>query len=121
MQEKFSFHPVSVKDAENVIKNIPNNKAARGDIPIQILKQPGFTCFQTNQRYQLYMTSCKYQVMPHLSPWFSVAFAAAIVYKNHFFYLCQQNQSSASKVKFRQASSHCKSVLETAKLACDLY
>ena len=32
-----------VKDVENVIKNIPSNKASGGDIPIQILKQSGFT------------------------------------------------------------------------------
>ena len=30
----------------------------------------------------------------------------------------QQNKSSESKVKFRQASNHCKRVLEVAKLAC---
>ena len=41
--EKFSFQPVSVKDVENVIKNVPCNKASGGDIPIQILKQSGFT------------------------------------------------------------------------------
>ena len=41
-QEKFSFQPVSVKDVENVIKNIPSNKASWGDIPIQTLKQSGF-------------------------------------------------------------------------------
>ena len=43
IQEKFSFQPVSVKDVENIIKNIPSNKASGGDIPIQILKQSGFT------------------------------------------------------------------------------
>ena len=42
-KEKFSFQPVSVKDVENVIKNIPSNKLSGGDIPIQILKQSGFT------------------------------------------------------------------------------
>ena len=30
----------------------------------------------------------------------------------------QQNKSSESKVEFRQASNHCKRVLETARLAC---
>ena len=34
----------------------------------------------------------------------------------HFFRLYQENRSSASKVKFKQASYHCKSVLEAAKL-----
>ena len=59
----------------------------------------------------------KYQVKPHSSPWFSAACAAAIVHRNHFFRLYQQNKSSESKVKFRQASNHCKRVLEAAKLA----
>ena len=50
-------------------------------------------------------------------PWFSAACAAAIVHRNHFFRLYQQNKSSESKVKFRQASNHCKRVPEAAKLA----
>ena len=58
----------------------------------------------------------KYQVKPHSSSWFSAAFAAAIVHRNHFFRLHQQNKSSKSKVKFRQASNRCKRVLEVAKL-----
>ena len=59
----------------------------------------------------------KYQVKPHSFPWFSAACAAAIVHRNHFFHFHQQNKSSESKVKFRQASNHCKRVLEAAKLA----
>ena len=59
----------------------------------------------------------KYQVKPHSSPWFSAACAAAIVHRNHIFRLYQQNKSSESKVKFRQASNRCKRVLEAAKLA----
>ena len=44
--EKFSFQLVFVKDVENVIKNIPSNKASGGEIAIQILKQSGlFTKF----------------------------------------------------------------------------
>ena len=31
IQEKFSVKPVTAKDVENIIKNIPNNKASRGD------------------------------------------------------------------------------------------
>ena len=58
----------------------------------------------------------KYQVKPHLSPWFSAASAAAIVHRNHFFHLYQQNKSSESKVKFRQASNHSKRVIEAAKI-----
>ena len=59
----------------------------------------------------------KYQVLPHSSPWFSAVCAAAIVHRNHFFPLYQQNKSSKSKVKFRQASYRYKRVLEAAKLA----
>ena len=50
IKEKFSFLSVSVKDVENVIKNIPSNKASGGDIPIQILKKSGLT-------YQI-LTNC---------------------------------------------------------------
>ena len=42
-QEKFSFKPVPVSYVESIIKNIPNNKAAGGEIPLHILKQCGFT------------------------------------------------------------------------------
>ena len=65
----------------------------------------------------VYIPHCKYQVKPHSSPWFSADCAAAIVHRNHFFRLYQQNKSSESKVKFRQASNRCKRVLEAAKLA----
>ena len=65
----------------------------------------------------VYIPHRKYQVKPHSSPWFSAACAAAIVHRNHFFRLYQQNESSESKVKFRQASNCCKRVLEAAKLA----
>ena len=65
----------------------------------------------------VYIPQHKYQMKPHSSPWFSAACAAAIVHRNHFFRLYQQNKSSESKVKFRQASNCCKRVLEAAKLA----
>ena len=65
----------------------------------------------------VYIPHRKYQVKPHSSPWFSTACAAAIVHRNHFFHLYQQNKSSESKLKFRQASNCCKRVLEAAKLA----
>ena len=65
----------------------------------------------------VYLPHRKYQVKPHLSPWFSAACAAAIVHRNHFFGLCQQNKFSKSKVNFRHASNHCKRVLEAAKFA----
>ena len=65
----------------------------------------------------VYIPHRMYQVKPHSSPWFSAACAAAIVHRNHFFRWYQQNKSSESKVKFRQASNRCKRVLEAAKLA----
>ena len=40
-----------------------------------------------------------------------------LVHRNHFFCLYQQNKSSESKVKFRQARNYCKRVLEAARLA----
>ena len=43
--------------------------------------------------------------------------AAVMAHRNHFFCLYQQNKSSESKVKFRQASNCHKRVLEVAKLA----
>ena len=65
----------------------------------------------------VYIPHRKYQVQPHSPPWFSAASAAAIVHRNHFFCLYHKNKSSESKVKFRQASNHCKKVPEAAKLA----
>ena len=64
----------------------------------------------------VYIPHRKYQVKPHSSSWFSAACAAAIVYRNHFFRFYQREKSD-SKVKFRQASNHCKRVLDAAKLA----
>ena len=59
----------------------------------------------------------KYQVKSHhSSPWFSAAWTAAIVYRNHFFHLHQKDKSPECKTKLRQASNHCKRVLEAAKL-----
>ena len=52
-----------------------------------------------------------------LSPWFSAACPVAIVHSNYLFQLYQQDKSSDSKVKFRQASNCCKRVLEAVKLA----
>ena len=45
----------------------------------------------------VYIPHCKYQVRSHSSPWFSAACAAAIVDRNHFFCLYQQNKSSESR------------------------
>ena len=65
----------------------------------------------------VYISHRRYKVKPHSSPWFSTACAAAIVHRNHFFHFYQQNKSTESKVKLREASNHCKKVLEAAKLA----
>ena len=48
----------------------------------------------------VYIPHRRHQVKPHSSPWFSAACAAAIVHRNNFFRLYQQNKSSESKVKF---------------------
>ena len=48
---------------------------------------------------------------------FSAAYVAAIIYRNHFFHLYQKDKSSDYKVKFRQVSNPCETVLEAAKLA----
>ena len=58
---------------------------------------------------------CKLQIKPHSSQWFSAPSASAIVHRNHFFRLHQQNKCSESNVKFWQASDQCKRVLEAAK------
>ena len=65
----------------------------------------------------MYSPHRKYQIKPHTSPWFAAASAAAIFHRDHFFCLHQQNKSSESKVKFRQASNCCKRVLKAVKLA----
>ena len=57
-----------------------------------------------------------YQVKPHSSLWLA-ACASAIIHRNHFFRLYQQNKSSKFKVKFRQAINCCKRVPEASKLA----
>ena len=74
-------------------------------------------CEWVQVEIDVYIPHRKYQVKPHSSPWFSAVCAAAIVHRNHFFRLYQQNKSSESKVKFRQTSNRCKRVLEAAKLA----
>ena len=43
IKQNFASKPVTVKDIENVIKNIPTNKVTEGEIPLDVLKQSGFT------------------------------------------------------------------------------
>ena len=74
-------------------------------------------CEWVQVKIDVYIPHRKYQVKPHSSPWFSAACAAAIVHKNHFFLFYQKDKFSDSKVNFREASNHCKRVLEAAKLA----
>ena len=73
-------------------------------------------CERVQVGIYIYISHRKYQVKPHSSPRFSAACAAAIVHRNHFYCLYQKDKSSASKVKFRQASNQCKIVHEAAKL-----
>ena len=65
----------------------------------------------------VYIPHCRYQVKPHSSSRFSAACAASIVHRNHFFHFYQQDKSSKSKAKYRQASNCWKRVLESTKLA----
>ena len=58
-------------------------------------------CERVQVGIYLYIPHRKYQVKPHPSLWFSATCATAIVHRNHFFRLYQQNKSSESKVKFR--------------------
>ena len=74
-------------------------------------------CEWVQFKIDVYIPHHKYQVKPHSSPWFSAACAAAIFHRNHFFRLHQQNRSSKSKLKFRQAINLCERILEAAKLA----
>ena len=65
----------------------------------------------------VYTPHRKYQVKPHSSPWFPAACAAALIHRNHFFRLYQQNKPSESKVESRQASNCFKRVLEATRIA----
>ena len=73
-------------------------------------------CEWIQVKIDVYIPHCKYQAKLHSSPWFSAACVSAIVHGNHFFHLQQHNKSSGSKSKVTQASTHCKRVLEAAKL-----
>ena len=74
-------------------------------------------CVWVQVGIDVYIPHRNNQVKPHSSPWFSAACPVPIVHRNHFFRLYQKDKSSDSKIKFRQASNHCKRVLEAAKLA----
>ena len=74
-------------------------------------------CKWVQGKTAVYIPDRKYQARPHSSPYFSAAYALAIVHRNHFFCLYKQNKSSESKVKFINSSNRCKRILEAAKLA----
>ena len=50
-------------------------------------------CEWVQVEIDVYITYCQYQVKPHSSPWFSAAFAVAIVHRNHFF-VCTNNKQA---------------------------
>ena len=85
-----------------------------GDVPWDNIFKLGASavasefCESVQVRIDVYIPYQKYQVKPHLSPWFSAACAAVIVHRNHFFCLYQIDKSSQSIIKFRKASSRCK-------------
>ena len=51
-------------------------------------------CERVQIGIDVYIHHRKYQVKPHSSPWFSAAFAVAIVHRNHFFRLYQKDKPS---------------------------
>ena len=65
----------------------------------------------------VYIPHKKYEVKPQSPPWLSAVCTASLIHRNHLFRFYQKNKSNASNVKFRQASNHCKRVVEAAKLA----
>ena len=76
----------------------------------------GEFCEWVQNGIDVYIPHGKYQVKPRSSPWFSAVCAAIIGHRIFFFCMYQQNKSSESNVKFRQANKHCKRVLEATKL-----
>ena len=58
-------------------------------------------CEWVQVEIDVYISHRKYQVKPHSSPWFSAGCAAAIVHRNHFFRLHQNDKPSESSVKLR--------------------
>ena len=42
-------------------------------------------CMWVQVGIDVYVPHCKYKIIPHSSPWFSAACAAAIIHRNHFF------------------------------------
>ena len=87
------------------------------DVPFEDIFKLGASAAASEFREWVHVVIDVY--IPYLSirsTWFSAACTAAIVHRNHLFRLYQQNKSSESKVKFRQASNRRKRALEAAKL-----
>ena len=62
-----------------------------------------------------YIPSQKYQVKPHSSPWYSLAIAAAIVHRKHYFHLFHRNSSVEIRRLFIRGRNDCKRVIEVTK------
>ena len=94
-----------------------------GNVPCKNIFKPGASaaarefCEWVQVGADVYIPHRKYQIKSHSSPWCSAACSAVVAHRNHFFLLYQKDKSSASKVKFRQASNRCKRFLEVSKLA----
>ena len=65
----------------------------------------------------VYIPYRKYQVKPHSSRLFSVACAAPVAHRNHFFHLYQKDKSSASEIKFRRPVIVAKGFLKLPNLS----
>lgn len=74
-------------------------------------------CMLVQAGLVIHIYHCKCHPKPYSSLWFFHSYGAAIHLCNYFFSLFQQNLSSVSEGKFRQAGNHYKIVLEARKLA----
>ena len=122
------FHPKTIKNTKNLLVFGENSCAEWDglhehlrDVPwkdickLNVCTAASEFCQWVQVGIDVYIPHPKYQIKLHSSPWFSAACAAAIVLRNQFFRLHQQDKSSESKVKFTQGNNCCKRVLEAAK------
>ena len=63
------------------------------DVPWEDIFKLSAFCEWVQTGIDVYIPHRKYQAKPHSSPWSSAACAAAVVHRNHFFHLYQQNNS----------------------------
>ena len=99
-----SFHPIAYYYSHGDWDGLPDHlgDVAWEDISGRYIKLSTSAtasdfCEWVQVGIDVYIPHRKYQVKPHSSPWFSAAYAAAIVHRSHFFRLYQQNKSSESK------------------------